>query len=226
MKKILLCVLCVALGLSLGFAYGQMRLNGLQKIHQAKLKEINQRLSLVQRKYAEERALQSSLEDDKQTTRNELDALKKEKETLASRNRELVSRAESAETRAASLDKKVASLEARATSLDSKNAQLSERLTKAEADRGALDKQQQQTFYTLQQREKEVADFHKRYEQCAEHNASLYSIADDLVRQYEGKGLVKTLLAKEPFTQIKKVEIERLVQDYRDKIDQQKLRSK
>jgi hypothetical protein len=35
-----------------------------------------------------------------------------------------------------------------------------------------------------------------------------------------------TLMEKEPFTQIKKVELENLVQAYKDKIDEQKLQTK
>jgi hypothetical protein len=35
-----------------------------------------------------------------------------------------------------------------------------------------------------------------------------------------------TLLEKEPFTRIKKVELEKLARDYKEKIDQLKLRSK
>lgn len=230
MKKLFLGILGVVVGLSLGLAYGHMQLNGQEKAYQARLKEMNRRLSQSQRKYIEERNLHTSLEDDKQAAQSRLDALQKEKETLVAQNREIKSKADAMEVRAVSLDKKAASLETRATSLDSKNAQLSERLAKTEADRAALDRKQQQTFQTLQEREKELkqltTDSHKRYEQCAEHNARLYSIADELVRRYESKGVVKTLLSKEPFTQIKKVEIEKLVQDYRDKIDQQKMGSK
>ncbi len=99
-----------------------------------------------------------------------------------------------------------------------------------EADRTALDQKQRQTFQTLQEREKELkqltADSQRKYDQCAEHNARLYMIADELIHKYENKGVVSSLLEKEPFTQIKKVELEKLVQDYKDKIDQQKLKTK
>lgn len=230
MKKLLSGVLCVVVGLALGFAYGQVRLKGEQKAHQTKLKEMNQRLSQAQRRYVEERTLHTSLEDDKQALQGRLDAAQKEREALARESTLLKSRAEASEAKASSLDSKAASSEARAASLDAKNVQLSERLARSEADRAALGRKQQQTFSTLQEREKELkqltADSRKRYDQCADHNARLYEIADDLLRRYEGKGVVKTLLTKEPFTQIKKVEMEKLVQDYRDRIDQQKMGSR
>jgi chromosome segregation ATPase len=229
-KKILIGVAGIVIGLAIGFMYGHMQLAGTEKVYAAKLKEMNQRLSQAQRKFVEERTQHTSLEDDKQAVQSQLEALQKEKESLAAQNREFKAKIETTEARAASLDKKIPPLEARATSLDSKNAQLSERLAKVEAERAALDRKQQQTFQTLQEREKELrqtsADSRKQYEQCAEHNARLYTIADELVRQYEGKGVMKTLLTKEPFTQIKKVEMEKLVQDYKEQIDQQKITSK
>jgi len=229
-KKILAGALGLVVVLSLGLVYAHMQLASEEKVHQAKLKEMNQRLSQTQRKFIEERTLHTSLEDDKQAVESQLEALQKEKEHLLSENKQLKSKADDLDVRATSLDKKVASLDVRATSLDTKNAQLSERLAKVEADRAASDLKARQTFQTLQEREKELkqltADSHRKYDQCAEHNARLYTISEELVRKYESKGVMKSLLEKEPLTQIQKVELEKIAQDYKDKIDQQKLQSK
>ena len=226
-KKMLIGALGLVVGLSAGLIYGHIQLDNEQKVYQGKLKEMSQRLSQTQRKFVEERTLQESLEDDKQTVQSRLDALQKEKEHLIAENKQLKAKADALETQAASLDKKAASLEARATSLDTKNGQLSERLTKVEADGAALDRKQKQTFQTLQEREKELkqltADSHRQYDQCAGHNARLYTIAEELISRYENKGVVKTILTKEPFIQIEKVELEKIVQDYKDKVNEQKL---
>jgi chromosome segregation ATPase len=222
-QKVLVGALGIVVGLLLGLAYGHMELSGEQRAHQAKLREMSQRLSSAQRRYVEERTLHTTLEDEQQAVQTQLDTLQKEKERLLSENRQLESRAAALEVKASSLDKKVISLEARAASSDTKNGQLSERLAKGEADRAALDQRQRQTFQTLQDREKELKQASRKYDECAEHNARLYTIADDLIRKYESKGVVATLLTKEPFTQIKRVELEKLVQDYKDKIDQQKI---
>ena len=233
MKKILAGVLGLVVGLSLGLIYGHMQLAGEEKAHQTKLKEMSQRVSQAQRKFAEERNLQTSLEDEKQAVQSQLDALQKEKDRAILENKQLkgkVDLLDAVNARAASLDKKVASLETRASSLDEKNTQLSDRLAKVEGERTGLDQRQKQTFQTLQEREKELkqltVDSQRKYDQCADHNARLYVIAQELIRKYESKGVVGSLLEKEPITQIKKVELEKLKQDYKDKIDQQKLQTK
>lgn len=229
-KRILVGALGLVVGCALGLIYGHIQLGNEQKAHQMKLKEMSQRLSQTQRRYVEERTLHTSLEDDKQQAQSHVDALEKEKEHLAGENRDLKSKADALDIKAASLETKVASLETRSASLDTKNTQLSERLTKVEADRVSLDQKQRQTFQTLQEREKELkqltVDSHRQYDQCASHNARLYAIAEELISRYENKGVVKTLLSKEPFIQIEKVELEKLVQDYKDKVDEQKLGSK
>jgi chromosome segregation ATPase len=228
-KHIFVGALGIAAGLLLGLAYGHMRLAGEQKVHQAKLGEINRRMSQVQRKYGEERTLEESLEDEKQAVANQLDAAKKGKEGLASENRRLKDLADVLHAGTSDLEKKITSLETKAALADAQNGRLSERLAAAEAERVALDRKQRQTFQTLQEREKELRqlaeDSRLRYDRCAEHNTRLYTIAEDVIHKYESRGVVKTLLANEPFTQIKRVELEKLVEEYKDKVDQEKLRS-
>ncbi len=225
--RVLIGVVGILVGLMAGLLYGHVQLATEQKAHQAKLREINQRLSMAQRRFSEEK---SHLEDDSLAVQAQLDTLGKEKEHLTLENGQLKAKSAALETASSALDKKAASLEARANSVDAKNKDLAERLAKVETDRAALDRKQQQTFQTLQEREKELkqltADSQAKYNRCAEHNARLCTIAEELVHKYESKGVVKTLLSKEPITQIQKVELEKLVQDYKDRIDQHKIESK
>jgi len=230
MKKLIIGALGIVIGLCLGLIYGHIQLGDAAKAYQAKVKEMNQRLSQTQRKFVEERNLETSLEDEKQGVQSQLDTAGKEKERILAENRELKTKEAESELKASSLDKKVVSLEARVSSLDEKNSQLSERLAKIEAERSALDQKQKQTFQTLQEREKELkqltVESQRKYDTCADQNARLYGIAKDLLNKYEHKGVVGSLLEKEPITQIKKVELEKIGQDYKDRIEQQKLQSK
>jgi len=229
-KKILIGALGIVIGLILGLAYGHMQLASEQKVCQAKLKEMSQRLSQAQRKVAEGRNAEESLEDTNQAMQTQVDALSKEKERLSSENKDLKSKVDASDTKASSLEKQVASLEARASSLDGKSSQLSERLAKVEADKTALDEKQKKTFQTLQEREKELKqltiDSQAKYDRCAEHNARLCVIAEDLLHKYQTKGVMGSLFEKEPVTQIKKVELEKITQDYKDRIDREKLQAK
>jgi hypothetical protein len=63
-------------------------------------------------------------------------------------------------------------------------------------------------------------------DRCAADNASLVRIADELIGKYRGKGAFSAILQKEPLTQIKKVELDRVAREYRDRIDQSNVRKK
>jgi len=230
MKKLLIGALGLALGLAVGLVYGHMAIGRMEKSHQARLKEMSQRLSQAQRKVAEERSAEESLEDTHLQAQTRLDALEKEKERLLGENGELKTKAEALEARISSLDKNIASLASRASSLDEKNRHLAERLAKGETERTALEEKERQTFRTLTEREKELKELtlesQRTYDRCAGQNARLYLIAEDLLHRYEKKGVMGSLLEKEPFTQIKKVELEKLSEEYKDRIAREKLQSK
>lgn len=226
LKRYLIVVPGVLVGLLIGLGYGHMQTRAVQKADQAKIREVTQRLSQAQRKYAQGLAAQNTCEDESQAHQAEAEQLRKEKEHLAAENKGLRSKADALTSSVASLEKKSAASEARATALESKNSQLTEHLAKTEADHRALEQKQRETFRTLQEREKELKALNRKYDQAAEQNARLCAIGDELIRKYESKGVMKTLLAKEPFTQIKKVELEKLSRDYKEKIDQLKLGSK
>jgi hypothetical protein len=53
-------------------------------------------------------------------------------------------------------------------------------------------------------------------------NAELFKIGNEILNRYEKYSLGEALLAKEPFTGITRVKLETLVQDYQDKISDQK----
>jgi len=212
----IIALLAGVVGLAVGTGWGQVRIKGLQKIHQAKVKELNNRLNQEHRRYTEGQGLRATLEEEKQGILQEAEKLRNEKGHLAAQTTVLKTKAESLETKAVTQEKKMVSLE-------SSKAQLAESLTKTEAERTALDQKQRQTFQTLQEREKELKQLGQKYDKCAENNAALYVIGEDLIKRYEGKGVMTTIMQKEPFTQIRKVELERLVQDYRDRISQQKV---
>lgn len=61
---------------------------------------------------------------------------------------------------------------------------------------------------------------------CREHNGRFAKLSEELVHQYENKGVLKSLGEIEPFTQLKKVELEKMCQEYRDKIDENTLPKK
>lgn len=59
---------------------------------------------------------------------------------------------------------------------------------------------------------------------CEQKNAQLYQVSADLMDQYQSKGFFSSLWRAEPFTQIKQVEVQNLLQEYRDKADAAKIK--
>ena len=57
---------------------------------------------------------------------------------------------------------------------------------------------------------------------CEARSAQLYQYSDELLGLYVGKGTFSGALQAEPFTGIKRVEVENVYEDYREKLDQLK----
>lgn len=68
---------------------------------------------------------------------------------------------------------------------------------------------------------KETANF----SQCYDNNKKLYAINQDLLSRYQHKGFTDVLGQKEPFTGIKQVDVENLIQDYQYQIDSLQVKS-
>ena len=66
----------------------------------------------------------------------------------------------------------------------------------------------------------------KVIEACEGNNAKLVQINRDLLVHYEKKGFLDAILQREPLTQLKRVEIENITQEYQDKIDREETRKK
>ena len=97
---------------------------------------------------------------------------------------------------------------------------------KSRAANAGLTEKLQETAQTLVQAQverKKLEDTNaaqvKQIENCVAKNVQLYQVNRELLQQYEGKGVMASLLQKEPLTGLKQVEIENLVEEYRDKID-------
>lgn len=61
---------------------------------------------------------------------------------------------------------------------------------------------------------------------CEEKNAKMVQINRELLVHYEKKGPLDAMLQREPLTQLKRVEIENIAQEYQDKIDQLEFKRK
>jgi chromosome segregation ATPase len=173
---------------------------------------------------------------DKQARRMQLllNAAQQEKTDLAAQVEALKKKVSEVESKRAALEKKLGGQSKQLTDLADKQQQ---------AD--LLDKQQQTELSgkyqdsekKLKQTEEQLATANKNLQQtqsekeqekkrlggdlqvCEKKNSELYQISADLMEKYKAKGVFQAMRQTEPFTQIEKVKMENLLQEYRDKAD-------
>lgn len=63
----------------------------------------------------------------------------------------------------------------------------------------------------------------RQLEQCTIKNTKLYELNGELLQRYASKGVVDAMARREPFTGLKKVEMENLLQELQDKNDEQRV---
>lgn len=60
-------------------------------------------------------------------------------------------------------------------------------------------------------------------EVCEKKNTALYELNIEILDRYKKKGIWSALFQAEPFTKIKNVEIENIIQEYKEKLDSEKV---
>ena len=83
-----------------------------------------------------------------------------------------------------------------------------------------------ETASSLQQTERErgelqqqLAGSSQQLDLCTKNNVALYDVGIEVLDRYQSKGFWSVMKQKEPFTQLKRVEIENLAEEYRQRLD-------
>lgn len=86
-----------------------------------------------------------------------------------------------------------------------------------------LSGQRKQLEQDLKQTTAALAKQTEQRKLCETKNGELYRIGLELVGWYNNKGAFNAILEAEPFTRMKSIEMENLLEDYRDKLEGQRL---
>jgi DNA repair exonuclease SbcCD ATPase subunit len=143
---------------------------------------------------------------EKAALQQQMDALKQQVDTLG---KQLSDSKAAAATRQQSAEQRLA---ASAGKWRDSHEQLAEQLAAA---REQLKAQAQQVAQLQQQAQTQTENF----QLCYTNNKKLYDLNRELLGQYNKKGVMDAVKQKEPFTGIKQVEVENLIQDYQYKLD-------
>ena len=70
----------------------------------------------------------------------------------------------------------------------------------------------------------QVIELQRKLADRESKNLALFKLANEILKRYERFGLGDALAAKEPFTGVARVKLENLVQDYQDKLAEQRVK--
>ncbi|MHC1729282.1 MAG: hypothetical protein AB9866_25335 [Syntrophobacteraceae bacterium] len=216
--RIAVVLVLLAAGLSGGLGYGKYHLGKERKAHQEKINEVNKKVALLQNKSSEERSLRSSLESQKRGLTGEVEKLRKENTLLAEEIKKVENKTEGFEGKIKELSEESKRLKA---ARDETSAQLAQVVQVA----GDLEIEVKRLTTGKQTLEASLAKVNQDLDKCRTNNGKLCTIADEMLQRQKPKNMIGALIQNEPVTQLKKVEVEKYVQEYKDKIHQEKLKS-
>ncbi|MEQ6341175.1 MAG: hypothetical protein M3A44_05840 [Gammaproteobacteria bacterium] len=84
-------------------------------------------------------------------------------------------------------------------------------------------KQGEESNNKIKEAEAKIAQQSQAIDMCEKKNLVLYELNVEILDKYKSKGVWGAFIQTEPFTQIKRVEIENTLQEYKDKLDSQKM---
>ncbi|MBV8784989.1 MAG: hypothetical protein JOZ67_12440 [Gammaproteobacteria bacterium] len=134
------------------------------------------------------------------------------------------------ESQRASAKSAQASLSHQLQAATAAQADLTQRLASATQQLAALTSKEQQEQSDLKERDAQLQQALAQLEStrsanssCEAKNLQLYQYAEELAQRYQHKGVWAALAQKEPFTGIRQVGIENVLQEYHEKIAAQRV---
>jgi chaperonin cofactor prefoldin len=110
------------------------------------------------------------------------------------------------------------------------NQQTEEQLEKSRAQMQELVTKFRETVQTLRDVEgdratikSQLATRERDYKVCVDRNAGLYRVGDEVLGRMEDRGFWSQLAEREPFTRLKRTQLENLIDDYRYRLDELRL---
>lgn len=123
-------------------------------------------------------------------------------------------------------------LRAAVAAFQTQNEALRAQLGQSQTAIGSLRSEQAATVAALKQAQGkgqvldgELGECRARVDTLIGHNRRLFEIGNELLDRFEKKGVWASLREAEPFTGLKRVELENIVQDYRFAIDDQRVQA-
>ena len=159
----------------------------------------------------------------------QLDATEQEKTKLTADLEQAQASSKAEAEKAARLQHGLGASKQQLASVTRELAQVKEKLATTSQQLSDTKKTLAETTLALQQTRAEKRDLEaiktrneRDIASCEHKNVALYEVGRSLMDRFEHKSCGETLAEKEPFTGLRKVETENLMEEYRDRLDEQK----
>ena len=163
------------------------------------------------------------VQDEKAVVEQEKAALGKELETLKKKTGEIESSVARANRSKAAAEKEAEALKQGKVELNEKIMQLEKQFSENQLSLRDTRQSLQQETTQKQRLEQSLGVRDKELGSCETKNKKLYQYQVELINRAQNRGSLDALLEREPLTQLKRVEIENLLEEYRDKIDSEQI---
>jgi len=229
LKLLIGFLLVVGLGTSGTLGYLSVQLRKERDGLQGEVRDLNKKVALLRKKYGAEKGRAANLSQTKQALEGKLRRVEGEIAAIQEEKDSILSEKESLEKKIKKLEKGSLALKGELEAVAEKHTRLQTACD--EAKQGFMqqinecEKEKSELTTAKQSLEFELDKTIRHLGRCESNNAELCVIADELVESYESKGVVGSIFQKEPLLQFKKVEIEKFAQEYKEKIDEQQLKT-
>lgn len=186
-----------------------------QDRERAALRRVQQQLSKLQQDNAALQREKADLEQKLKAAETELAKAKGQVARLGPTTKALAAADQENEDLQARLEQTRATLSQTAQKCQADIAGLQNQLAESQS---ALERAQQDSAQAAAQLQASLQGQTGRAEACEAKNLQLFSVTEDLIRRYkENRGAWERFLLSEPFTQLKSVQVENLLEDMHEK---------
>jgi chromosome segregation ATPase len=180
------------------------------------LKRAQQQVQQIRQEKASIEEKLSGFEQEKDKLASQLSGAQARAKSAANKNQQLQT-----ELDTATQEKKT--LEAQKTDLEKQLAELTAKHTELTAKQANTERELAQTRSVKVQTESDLKGRVQQLASCEDKNVKLYTYGRDLIKQCTDRSSTDMVLRLEPFTCIKRVGLENVLEEYRDKLDAQKI---
>lgn len=179
-------------------------------------------------------AADKAAKDPSRRLQQQLRAVEQEKAKLAQQMAEREAQVKDMEDKLAESQRLIDAAAAKVTRLNKELAGMRDQVAAGKAEQAALtaklaDAERKtadlkQTFgVEKQQLESAAARQRTNLAACSERNARMYKLGNELLDKYEAKSCLSSVLQAEPFTGLKRAQVEKMIEEDREKLDKDQL---